>query len=203
MNSCPEDSGFRRDDDDYKIDFMALLSTPRKQRKPPKKITPSYLHNAGLTYLQKFASSSRNFERVLMRKVKKSCTHYTDQDYETCLQMVAETVKKFERAGLLNDTLYAEGMASSLRRGGKSKKSIIQKMTHKGLANDTSRKALQDFDEREHGDSADSEFNAALKFARKKKLETKALEKALAAFARAGFSYDVARKILSCEIPEE
>ncbi len=188
---------------------MAQIST-RKQaaktrpegRKIPRKITAKYLHNAGLAYLQKFAASSKGFETELMRKVKKSCMHHKEQDFETCAGLVRETVKKFERSGLLNDVVFAEGMVSSLRRGGKSKKAIVNKMTIKGLANDLTSKTLTEFDEREHGGTAESEMTAALRFAKKKKLETKEPEKALAAMARAGFSYDIARRALNTELED-
>ncbi len=188
---------------------MPIISTVKKpqkrqygERKTPKRITAKYLHNAGLAYLQKFATSSKNFETVLMRKVKKSCLHHKEQDIHACTELVRETVRKFERAGLLNDVMYAEGMASSLRRGGKSKKAIVMKMTHKGLANDLATEKLTEFDERERGGTAESEITAAAKFALKKKLQAKDPQKALAAMARAGFSYDTSRKVLNAELEE-
>jgi regulatory protein len=182
--------------------MQGAKNRPSRGRKIPRKITAKYLHNAGLAYLQKFAASSKGFETVLMRKVKKSCMHHKDQDYETCAGLVRDTVKKFERSGLLNDQIFAEGMVSSLRRNGKSKKAILMKMTHKGLANDLTAQKLTEFDEREHGGGAESEMTAALRFAQKKKLATKEPEKALAAMARAGFSYDIARKILNAELED-
>ncbi len=70
-------------------------NTPYKKReKPaPKKITESYLHNSGLYYLQRFSASSEHFRSVMMRKVKKSCMHHTDQDYDACAVMVDKLVE--------------------------------------------------------------------------------------------------------------
>ena len=52
--------------------------TPQKRRLP-RQATAAYLENAALHYLERFASSSANLRRVLMRKVARSArAHGTD-----------------------------------------------------------------------------------------------------------------------------
>lgn len=175
----------------------------RTTPKPPKKISPTYLHNSGLYYLERFASSSENFRAVMMRKVKKSCMYHKEQSYEECEAMVAELVDKFRSSGLLDDQLYTRGVVTSLRRSGKSRRAIMMKLKSKGLDSDLINQTLSAHDEDIAGSDARAEFTAALTHARKKRLgpfmrpdRDIPHEKALASMARAGFNYDMCKKVL-------
>lgn len=181
----------------------------RQEPKVPKKITATYLHNSGLYYLQRFAASSGQFRAVMLRKVKKSCHHHKEQNYEDCQKLVDELVTKFERAGLINDESYTRGMISSLRRQGKSRRSIIAKLNAKGIASSLAEEKLEEYAQDSERGGADSETKAAIIFARRKKLgpfrtggdETEN-EKALGVMARAGFSYDTSRRVLEMKCEE-
>ena len=52
-------------------DIMDQKPTRKKQRKPPRKATAASLENAALYYLERFATSSENLRRVLMRRVER------------------------------------------------------------------------------------------------------------------------------------
>lgn len=169
--------------------------------KIPKKITETYLHNAGLYYLQRFAASSGQFRTVMQRKIDNSCRHHVEQDRAACLTLLDALVTKFENVGLLNDDNYARGMVISLRRRGLSERAILMRLQHKGLPEDKIRAALTEYNEDNQINPGQSERLAALKLARRKRLGPYAVEdfdfnKALAAFARAGFSFDVAQSVL-------
>lgn len=180
----------------------------RRKPKAPKKITPSYLHNSGLYYLQRFTSSSENFRRVMMRKVKKSCRHHTDQDLDTCAEMVNTLIEQFVEMGLLNDDLYTKGVVTSLRRNGKSRRAIIMKLRSKGLTQDKIEHFLEEYDHEIGGNETEAEQIAAITFARKKRFgpftreKETPHEKALASMARAGFSYDVCKKTLEMNLED-
>lgn len=171
-------------------------------RKAPKKITESYLHNAGLHYLQRFSTGTENFRRVMMRKVDRSCRHHKDQSREDCAAMIEALIEKFARSGLLNDADYTRAAVASLRRRGESRRAIEARLRAKGLPADEIRKNLQT------EDSADAEFKAALRFARRRRLgpfstgKPKEHDKQMAAFARAGHEYEVAAKILKLSSEE-
>lgn len=177
---------------------------PRKRpaQKKPKKITRDYLHNSGLHYLQRYSSSAANFESVMLRKIKKSCMAHPDQDHDACTELLRDLIEKFQRAGLLNDELYSEGMVTSLRRRGQSRQAIRQKLAAKGLESDLIDEKLEAHDGAIYETPADAEFSAAVKMARRKKLgpfakdNRKTPENAMAAMGRAGFSYDVIKKVL-------
>lgn len=173
-------------------------------RRPPRRISATYLHNAGLHYLGRFAASSAHFRRVLMRKIDRSCAFHTDQDREECIKLLDTLIARFQDSGLLNDGAYTRGMVESLRRRGLSSRMIHVKLSAKGLGREAIRKALETY---EDSTEDDTEFTAALKLARRKKLgpfarapaPENAAQKSLAVLARAGFSYETARRVLDLQ----
>lgn len=177
----------------------------QRERRPPKKISESYLHNSGLYYLERFAASKKHFIFVMSRKVKRSCMHHTDQDYDECIVMVHALADKFERTSLLDDTVFTNGLVTSLRRKGKSRSAIVNKMRMKGIASEQTIEALEKLDNELHDTAEHAEMTAALHLARKKKLgpyfigEEQNMKKALGVFARAGFSYQVAKSVLDMD----
>ncbi|MCC6597931.1 MAG: RecX family transcriptional regulator [Alphaproteobacteria bacterium] len=180
----------------------------KNARKPPKKITESYLHNAGLYYLQRFAASSAQFRRIMLRKVKRSCDFHNDQDPAHCAALVDALVIKFEKAGLLGDQIYTRGAVTSLRRRGKSKRHILGRLKTKGIEPALALEELTLHDNEHFNDPALAEHQAALAHARKKKLgpfrisDKMTPEKELASMARAGFSYETARSVLNLDAEE-
>lgn len=176
--------------------------------KTPRKITESYLHNAGLYYLQRFASSHANFIEIMLRKVKKSCTHHVDQDFDTCKAMVETLAAKFIDLELLNDDVYTRGKIRALRYKGKSKRFILGHLRTKGIAKTLAIKHLGLHDQELGATDAKAEYDAALTHARKKRLgpyrrdKEENIQKELGSLARAGFSYDISKKILNTDSDE-
>lgn len=186
----------------------------KKVKKVPKRITESYLHNAGLYYLERYATSSHNFRQVMLRKAKKSCMHHKDQEYERCVALIDALVLKFEKAGLLNDTLYLEGMVRSYRRKGLSSRMIRQKLGQKGLSEADILKVLNHYDQDMQPQDTPyaPDLIAAARYCRSKKLgaytsaakaqDETTLQKQLSKLARAGFSYEISQKVLSSGFDE-
>lgn len=180
----------------------------KQRNKPriPRRINPTYLHNSGLYYLERFSASKAHFKSVMMRKVKRSCMHHKDQNYDECAKMVDDLADKFERLDLLNDEVYARAVVTSLRRRGMSKTMILGKMRMKGIGRDLTLQELNKIDTESYDE--DPELQAALKLARKKRIgpyftgEEEDMKKSLGKLARAGFSYDIARKILDYDLDE-
>ncbi len=169
----------------------------RPERKSPKKISKTYLENAALYYLQRYATSAENLKRVLMRKVKRSCAFH-QVDAEDFAPLVDELVARYMSVGLVDDTVFARARVTSLRRQGHSKQAILARLQAKGLSKSQIEAALKLVDE-EHDDP---EITAALAHAKRKKLgpwrkKPQDAQKELAAMGRAGFSYEVARRALA------
>lgn len=174
--------------------------------KPPKRVTPQYLENAALHYLERFASSTENLRRVLMRKVARSAqAHGTDP--EEGARWVDDLLARYRRSGLLNDETYAQFRAESLHRRGTSSRGIAQKLAAKGIDREQADRALDHLEEEVGGEI---DLTAALALARRRRLgpyrptESRAAhrDKDLAALGRAGFSYETARRIVDAEDPE-
>lgn len=172
----------------------------KPERKPPRPVTPAYLQRAALAYLERYASSSENLRRVLRRKVDKRC-RLRGEDPAEFHDMIEEVLEKSLRSGLIDDTRYAEARVAILRRRGGSARAIQAKLSAKGVDRATIATALE-------GDLGDEE-DAAWAFARRRKLgpfrpgeRAPYREKDMAALARAGFSFTVARRVIDGE-PEE
>lgn len=163
-------------------------------RKPPRKVTPAYLQRAAMSYLERYASSAENLRRVLRRKVDKRC-RLRGEDPAEFHEMIDEVVAKSLRSGLIDDARYAEARVATLRRRGGSARAIQAKLSAKGVGRSTIAAAL----EGEEGD----EQEAARAFARRRRLgpyrpgeRAPYRDKDLAAMARAGFRFDLAREVI-------
>lgn len=184
----------------------ATKNKPQKQRpKRPKKISDRYLYNSGLAYLQRFPASSSHFRSVMMRKIDKSCRFHVEQDKEECAKMLDALIPQFQELGLLDDAAYLKGMVVSLRRRGLSSAVIRLRLQQKGYNADEIATELKKHDAEEYESGENGDINAAMIFARKKRLgpfdkeNRKTPEKSLAAMARAGYSYDIAKRVLETD----
>jgi regulatory protein len=167
----------------------------------PTPVTEAYLQRVALAYLERFASSSENLKRVLQRRVARRC-RLRDEDPAPFAAMIDEVVEKSRRTGLVNDRQYAENRAATLRRRGGSARAIGAKLAAKGIDRETIAQALE-------GEPEDEE-RAAHALARRRRLgpynrgdRKAARAKDLASLARAGFSYDVARRVIDSEPEDE
>jgi regulatory protein len=170
---------------------------PHKPRKPPRPVTEAYLQRAALAYLERYSSSTENLRRVLRRKVEKRC-RLRAEDAEPFYPLVDEVVAKSLRTGLIDDTRYAAARVSTLRRRGGSARAIGAKLAQKGIDRATISEALE-------GGEADEEA-AAHALARRRRLGPYRLrdreafrDKDLAVLARAGFPFDIVRRVIDGE----
>lgn len=174
------------------------------KKKVPRKATRRYLENAAEHYLSRFATTTAHFRKVMMRKVTLSARHH-DTDPEEGAAVIDELIARFQRVGVLNDDQYASLRTESLHRRGGSKRIIGAKLKQKGLDDETIESAYNTL----HEESDDPEWDAATAFAKRRRLgpyrtrpaKDDQHQKDLAAMARAGFSYDLATKVLGA--PED
>lgn len=170
-------------------------------RRTVRPVDPARLERAAYAYLERFAASSAGVRRVLMRRVAASvAAHGTDA--AEAAGWVEALIQRLQRLGLLNDALYAEQKAASLRRRGASARAVRATLAAKGIDADDAATALAGVDD-ENGDG-DAELTAARRLVQRRRLGRfrPAAERAarrdrdLAALARAGFGYDVAVRAL-------
>lgn len=170
----------------------AKKAEPKKrERKIPKKPSPSYFENVAVYYLQRYAATTASLRRVLERRVMKAAPHYPDLDKAAAAEWIVATIAKMQHLGYVNDETYQESKIHSLRRAGGSKRKIEAKLAEKGL-----RVTLESDDE--------AELTAARIYVKRRRLgpyRTRAVENAtekdLASLARAGFSRSIAQAALA------
>jgi regulatory protein len=177
----------------------------RKRHRGPKPITTAYLENTALHYLERFSSSSAHLKRVLMRKVMRAAAA-GDGNTAEGERLVDALVARYVAAGLVDDKAYAAQRAASLQRQGNSRFAIRGKLALKGVERTLIESALNELDQ----DKAQSEVAAACALVRRRRLgpyraaaaRKGARQKDLATLARAGFSLDVARRVLRAQDPD-
>lgn len=170
-------------------------------RKTPRPITAEYLEKAALFYLERYASSAENLSRVLMRRVERAARAGVG-DRDEGRGLVAALVARYRARGLLDDRVYAEGRARSLLRQGRPRRAIAQRLAAKGVGAADIEAALGAVAEVQ----AEPDLAAAVAYARRRRLgpfrpgdRAAFRERDLAALGRAGFSYDIARRVLAAE----
>ncbi|MFN4284285.1 MAG: regulatory protein RecX [Alphaproteobacteria bacterium] len=185
----------------------AAKRAPSRGPKPVKKATAQYLENAALYYLGRFSAASGHLRRLLVQRVDRSAkAHGTDPIQGR--DMVDKLIARFLASGILDDAAYAAGKARSLRRRGASRGVIAQKLRAKSVAPERIAEAVGAADADAIQDGADAELNAAWRLARRKRIgpyrakpemRAELRTRDMAALARGGFSYDVARRVIDAD----
>lgn len=178
----------------------------KPERRPPKKATARHLENVALWYLQRFAASADSLRRVLMRRVEKSArAHDTDRDEGA--GFVEDIIERFRASSLLDDRVYAEGRTLSLHRRGISTNGIRARLAAKGVGAGDIAAALAMLRE----EKQDPDFAAAIAYARRRRIgpyrirddREERRDRDLAALARQGFGYDIARRVVDARDTDE
>lgn len=178
--------------------------------KIPRPPTSESLANAALDYLSRFAASEASLRRVMENRIRRAALRNkefgADIPSQEGLRCSIETIiERHKKSGGLNDKAYAETKINSLRRTGRSARMIMQKLTHAGVQKEIITDALLG---NEAGLSAEEvELKAARQLLRKRRLgpfrsgatDAKRQQKDLAVLARAGFSFDIARRALGTD----
>jgi len=177
------------------------MAEPRRARKLPRRMTAERLENIALHYLSRYASSSGNLRRVLMRRVERAAAAHGDDPADGA-RLIDALVTRFQRSGLIDDRAYAAQKAASLQRRGASRFGIRGKLRQKDVETGLIDDAVATLDE---GGAGTGEFAAACALVRRRRLgpcraagqRVAMRQKDLATLARAGFGLDVARRALA------
>lgn len=168
-----------------------------------RRVDERSLENAAVFYLRRFPSSSANLRRVLDRKIWRARTRGAEVEEAEAARLVTLVVQRMIDAGLVDDAAYARGLAQSLFARGQPLRGIARRLREKGVPDDEARAALERLQESHE----DADRTAAFAFARRRRLgphrppEDRAgrRERDLAALARAGFPYGLARAVVDAE----
>ncbi len=165
-------------------------------------ITAKYLQNAAAFYLERYPSTAENLRRVLERRVRKAEMAEAPV-IDDVRQAIDAIVAKFVDAGVIDDAAFAQTKARALHRRGSSTRLIRRKLGIAGVAGETLDKAMAGLDRELDADPQQREWRAAVALARRRRLgpfrqKERAIhrDRDLAAMARGGFEYSLARKVI-------
>lgn len=172
--------------------------TPGRKYKIP---TEERLTRQAVYYLERYATSLDNLRRVLERKVQRAA-RANDRDPKDFSTMIDTVLAKCERSGMVDDNAFAQAKVASQRRRGASRRQIEAKLRAKGVSADVVNKAL--------ADHQSDDWSAAIRLAQRKRIgpwrtrgsRADHRDKDLAALCRAGFGFDIARRLIDADAQE-
>ena len=146
-----------------------------------------------IDYLSKYDSSKNNLISVLKRKILR--LKITNLEKSKLIDLIESIIIKLEKNKFIDDDRYSYTKILSLSNSGKSKNFIFNYLIKKGV----NKSQIQNNLNLMYQDNDSWELESAKIFVKKKKLleKNESYEKKLAKMARAGFSYDICKKILS------
>ena len=147
-----------------------------------REATSAYLERVALNYQERHAGSEARLRRVLRDRVRRSRAAHGTPSEEAGAELIDALVAKMCRLGYVDDSRVAGARARSMRARGKSARAIRAALAGLGIDEALIEAALLESDDLE----------AARTYVRRRRLGGG--EKDLAKLARAGFSYDVARR---------
>lgn len=175
-------------------------------KRAPRPVTAQSLQRAATSYVERYPGSADKLRRILQRRVARARSREAPvmDDVEQAIDAI---VGKFVAAGVVDDRSFAATRARSLHRRGTSDRLTRHKLKLAGVDEDITAQALADLDRELDSDPAQREWRAALALARRRRLGPfrPAAERAdrrlrdLAALARAGFDYQLAKKVIDSE----
>jgi len=155
----------------------------------------SYLLKYAIDYLSKFDTNKKNLERILKMKIQRTTKDKKERfDLYSHIDYV---VNELEKNKLINDQNYTYNKIRIFASQAKSKRFIESYLYQKGIEKKVVEEKLKDFED----NNFEWEKKSAFTFAKKKRLlETdENFEKKLGKMARAGFSYELCKKILKTD----
>ena len=151
------------------------------------------LKKYAFSYLSKYNTSKKNIDRILRNKVRRM--NLKKKDKFILYSSIASILSDLENNKLIDDKNFTQSKIHSLSLQGKSKISIISYLVQKGIEKNLIEESFENLELK----NPNWEKESAKIFARKKRLGIKYsanFEKDLAKMARAGFSYNLSKKIL-------
>ncbi|WP_375428318.1 regulatory protein RecX [uncultured Sphingomonas sp.] len=167
----------------------APRSGPRSERRPAPPLDEPKLDRLALRYVERFATTRGRLADYLRRKIRERGWEGEPADPDALAQRMAEL-------GYVDDRAFAEARARSMTRRGLGARRVADALRHARVGVDDAEAVTPDL--------AEHAPEAALAFARRKRIGPFAAAAAdrelrarqLAAMARAGHGYELARRIV-------
>ena len=172
-------------------------TTRGRRRQLPR--SEDELADFALRYLERFPTTATRLADFLRRKMADAVAEGACDAHQLTL-WVAAVVQRMIRARVLDDGEWAASRVRVLHRRGRSRPLIARDLAQHGLDQAVIGAAMRQLEV----DHAEPDLEAALALARRRRLGPWApperrrehRERHLAALARAGFSFDLARRVI-------
>tara|TARA_B110000263_G_scaffold145810_1_gene126437 strand:- start:357 stop:836 length:480 start_codon:yes stop_codon:yes gene_type:complete len=144
-----------------------------------------------INYLSKYNSSKANLEIILNKKIRRLKIEKKDKFF--LYNSIKKIINDLEKNNLINDYNYISSKFDLFFHQGKSRIFIKSFFQQKGIEKDVIDKTFETFEK----NNSNWEAESAKIFAKKKRLSNdKDKEKNLSKLARAGFNFEISKKIL-------
>ena len=144
-----------------------------------------------INYLSKYSSSKANLEIILNKKIRRLKIEKKDKFF--LYNSIEKIINDLEKNNLINDYNYISSKFDLFFHQGKSRMFIKSYFQQKGIEKDVIDKTFETFEK----NNSNWEAESAKIFAKKKRLSNdKDKEKNLSKLARAGFNFEISKKIL-------
>lgn len=179
----------------------------KRSSKPPAPLTEASLENTASWYVQNYGGNSRALRKALWRRVDKVKEHHPT-DRSQAAQWIDKVVARFQKAGLVDDDNWARSRARKLLARGKPPARIRQELRAKGIDAELAARVVEELEER---NEVDPKLQAAVTYARRRRFgpyrmphkRAERRDRDMAAMARAGFHYALAKQIIDAEDIDE
>ena len=152
----------------------------------------SILIKYAIYHLSKYSSSKANLEIILKKKIRR--LKIEKKDKFLLYNSIKKIIHDLEKNNLINDYNYTASKFNYFFHQGKSKIFIKNYFIQKGIERDIIDETFEKYEE----ENPNWESESAKTYARKKRLSSYRddKEKCLSKLARAGFNYEISKKIL-------
>ena len=163
----------------------------------------THLRDLAYSYLEKYSPSKQQLKVHLLKKYLTKIKGTKSKKEVTAI--IDEIIFSLEKNKILDDELYSDSKARMFLRRGYSLNKINQSLRSKGIENKYIKQSIDKIKENE----SDPDFFSAIKICKRRRLGPCREEgnrplfykKDISILARAGFSYELSKKVL--EIPKE
>ncbi len=157
------------------------------------------LRDLAYSYIEKYSPSKQQTKTYLLKKYLKK--FQGSRQKKEVSEIINNIVSNLEKSHFLNDSLYSDSKARMLFRRGYSLNKIGHSLRSKGIEQKNIKLSL----EKIRNEKSDPDFVSAMKICKKRRIGPIRPEanrelfykKDMGILARAGFSYEISKKILS------
>ena len=177
---------------------------PIKNKKKALEVTVEEMRKFSFSYLEKYSPSKQQLKTYLLKKyLKKSAFNIKKQDIVDLIDVV---LLDLEKTKFISDKFYSESKAKNLIQRGNSINKIRNYLISKGIKDKYIKETILKINE----NNEDQDFFSAIKICKKKRIGPNREEanrelfykKDIGVLARAGFDFEVSRRVMDLEKEE-